>query len=68
MMDAEENGWNLENGRYTIKWLDCSQLPPTIIDIISNAQTELDDSDEDPPFAQAASYSSDEYSDADDYD
>ena len=44
--------------------------PPGIINIISDAQTESNDSvdsDEETALAQAASYSSDEYSDDDDH-
>ena len=66
-MNAEEHGWNLENGRYAINWFDCSQLPPSII---SDAQTESNDSvdsDEETALSQAASYSRDEYSDDDDH-
>ena len=68
VMKAEDNGWNLDNGRYSINWFTCPQLPNTIIDIISDLDEQTDDSDDEASSIQAASYSSDECSDTDDYD
>ena len=65
-LDAEQQGWIPENGRYIINWIDCSQLPPSIMNIIGAVQAHTDDTDEEQPLAPT---DSDEYdSDGDESD
>jgi len=50
-LDAEQHGWILENGKYIINWFDCSQLSPSIMNIIGAVQAHTDDTDEEQPLA-----------------
>ena len=52
---AEHHVSTLENGKYTINWFDCSQLPPSIM-IIIEVHMQLVTTDEETPLDQATSY------------
>ena len=65
-LNAEQHGWVVENGKYSINWFQCSQLPPSIVNIISEENVQLVNSDEEPLMDEAANYSSDEFDSDDD--
>ena len=65
-LNAEQHGWVLENGKYSINWFQCSQLPPSIVNIISEENVQLVNSDEELLMDEAANYSSDEFDSDDD--